>query len=179
MGLLNLLFGGADPAPLQPERPRPVSATPAPQGVCAPCGGMLLAMADIPDPVFASGAMGPALGIKPAEGVVYAPVTGTITVCTHTLHAVGLHSDEGVDILIHVGVDTVNMKSAGFCGFVREGEHVQAGEALMTMDLARITEAGYSDVVITVITNAEKFDNVVTRSPAQVAAGEQIMDITA
>ncbi len=177
MGLLDKLFGKVDARVEPPARPEPVAVEPSPSGIYATCDGELMHMPDLPDPVFASGAMGVAVGIKPAHGVVHAPVSGTITLMTGTLHALGIRSDEGVDILIHVGVDTVNMKGDGFHGFVEQGQHVVAGESLMTMDLDRIAEAGYSDVVILVVINSDEYASVIPAPAGPVVAGAQVMTV--
>lgn len=170
-----MLFGEPDEVEQKPEAPQPITVCEAPLTAYAPCTGDLIAMADLPDPVFAAGVMGQAVGISPREGVVYAPVSGTVTLLTHTLHAVGLESDDGLQILIHVGVDTVNLRGEGFHGFVQQGQRVRAGEPLLVMDLALIAEAGYSDVVITAVSNTDEFVSVVAPGPGIVAAGEQVL----
>lgn len=175
MGLLELLFGKVEEAPRMPTRPSAVAVDKVEGGVYATCPGTLMRMEDLPDPVFASGAMGVAVGVKPSEGVVYAPVSGYVTIVTGTLHALGLSADEGTQVLIHVGVDTVNMKGDGFCCFVEKGQHVWAGEALMTMDLDKIAKAGYSDVTITVVTNSDDYASVASAAPGEVAAGSLVM----
>lgn len=176
MGLLDKLFGKVERKPVV-DRPAPLDIQPASDVVCAAASGQLMAMADIPDPVFACGAMGPAVGIKPDNGIVYAPVTGTITLTTGTLHALGLRSDDGAEILLHMGVDTVNMKGDGFTGFVEKGQHVRAGEALLVMDLDKVAAAGYSDVVITVVTNADEFSSIASAAAGTIGAGERIMTV--
>ncbi|MEE1273041.1 MAG: PTS glucose transporter subunit IIA [Olegusella sp.] len=172
MGLFDKFKKAAKPA-----KPAAITVEAAPTAVYAPVPGTGVAMADLPDPVFASGAMGKAYGIVPTEGVVYAPVAGTITATTQTLHALGLASDDGIEVLIHVGVDTVNMKGDGFTGFVKQGDHVAAGEPLMTFDIAKIKKAGYATDVITVITNTDEFKSVEPAAPAEVAAGAKIFDV--
>ncbi len=163
--------------PAAPAKPAAVTVEAVPTAIYAPTPGAGEAMADLPDPVFASGAMGKAYGIVPSEGVVYAPVTGTISATTPTLHALGLASDDGIEVLIHVGVDTVNLKGDGFTSFVKQGDHVVAGEPLMTFDIAKIKKAGYATDVITVITNTDEFKSVEPVEPAEVAAGAKIFDV--
>lgn len=158
-------------------KPSAVHIDAVPTAVYATAAGEGMAMADIPDPVFASGAMGKAYGIKPSEGVVYAPVNGTVTVVAQTLHALGISSDDGVEVLIHIGVDTVTMKGDGFTSFVEKGQHIVAGEPLLTFDREKIAAAGFSDVVITVITNGDDLKDVEPVAPKTVAAGDKIFDI--
>lgn len=176
MGLLDALFGKVEhEEESTPDLPASVEVGETAGVVYAPCTGELIPMERIPDPVFASGAMGPAVGIKPAHNVLYAPVTGEITVLPNTLHAIGLHSDEGIDVLIHAGVDTVNLRGACFSGFVHNGQHVKAGEPLMTMDLGQIETAGYSDVVIVVVLNAADFASVIPTVQTEVVAGRELL----
>lgn len=175
MSLLELLFGEGEGVPEAPERPGSLALDIRPLSVYAPVTGTTMPMADIPDPVFASGAMGQTVGIKPDEGVVYAPVSGTVTLITHTLHAIGLESDEGLQILIHLGVDTVKLRGDGLHGFVQQGQHVKAGEPLAVMNLVRIAEAGYSDVVITAVSNSEDFASVTIAEQGCVSAGDRIL----
>ena len=170
MGFLDKLFGSKKPA-----KPEAISVTTEKGAVYAPVAGKVEAMENIPDPVFASGAMGPCVGIWPVDGNVYAPVSGTVT--ANMPHAFGFLGDDGVEVLIHVGVDTVNMKGDGFTGFVKQGDHVAAGEPLMTFDIAKIKKAGYATDVITVITNTDEFKSVEPAAPAEVAAGAKIFDV--
>ena len=163
--------------PAAPAKPTAITVEAVPTAVYAPTPGAGVAMADLPDPVFASGAMGKAYGIVPTEGVVYAPATGTITATTPTMHALSIHTDDGIDVLIHVGVDTVNMKGDGFTSFVEKDAHVVAGEPLMTFDIAKIKKAGYATDVITVITNTDEFKSVEPVESAEVAAGAKIFDV--
>ena len=177
MGLLDVLFGKVEGVSEEPTRPPAAHVDETAGGLYASCSGTLMHMADVPDPVFASGAMGMAVGIKPSEGIVYAPASGVMTIITGTLHALGLRADDGMQILIHVGVDTVNMKGDGFHCFVEKGQHVRAGEALMTMDLDKIAEAGYSDVTITVVTNTDDYAAVTPVAPGEVSAGSLVMTV--
>jgi glucose-specific phosphotransferase system IIA component len=176
MGFLDKLFGKSTPA-ATPAKPAPVTVDAVPQAVFAPANGTGVAMKDIPDPVFSAGAMGVAFGVKPSDGVIYAPVTGTITATTPTLHAVGLTSADGIEVLIHVGVDTVEMKGDGFTGFVERGQSVVAGEALMKVDLAKIAAAGHPDVVITVITNSDEYASIEPAEPTALSAGDKIFTV--
>ncbi len=173
MGLFDVFKKKA--APAKPAKPAKLDVTAAPGTVLAVANGKLMNMEDIPDPVFASGAMGKAVGIKPAEGVVYAPVSGTIT--AGMPHAQGLVSEDGTEVLIHVGIDTVNMKGDGFTVFTEKGQQVQAGEPLLTFDLDKVAKAGYSDVIITVITNTDDFKSVDPVEPGDVKAGDKAFDI--
>ncbi len=121
--------------------------------VNAPVMGKVVPAAEIPDPAFAGEAMGPSVGIQPEDGTVYAPFDGSVAMVFPTNHAVGLISNDGVELLIHVGVDTVNMNGEGFESFVKQGDAVTLGQKLLTFDRDAIKKAGYSDCVIVAITN--------------------------
>lgn len=131
----------------------PVTLTAAAKGTFVP-------MEKIPDEVFSQGILGTCCGIDPVEGVVYAPVSGRVSQLSDTLHAIGIEGDGGVEILIHVGIDTVEMKGDGFTSKVKEGERVEQGQVLLTMDLEKIKSAGHPAVVITVVINSADFSSV-------------------
>ncbi|MBQ1405990.1 MAG: PTS glucose transporter subunit IIA [Oscillospiraceae bacterium] len=133
--------------------------------------GTAVEMADIPDPVFSSGAMGEARGVKPAVGEVYAPIGGKITQLAETGHAIGIEADGGLEVLIHVGVDTVAMNGEGFRTKVRQGDRVEKGSLLLTMDLDAIAKAGHSDVVITCVVNSDDFASVEPTAEIELAPG--------
>ena len=144
--------------------------------IYAPVSGKVVALENVPDPVFAGGMLGQGLGIWPSEGVVYAPVSGTITATTPTVHAFGITADSGEEVLIHVGVDTVEMKGDGFVALVEQGQHVEVGQPLMTFDLDKVKDAGHPEVVILAITNSSEYSNVEIFAAADqsVSAGEKV-----
>ena len=181
VGLLEMLFGAPEAMPRRPQRPAPIEVSCQPLCVYAPVTGETMPTGEIPDPIFASGAMGHVIGIKPFASVVRAPVTGTVALTTGTLHAIGLRSDDGLEILIHLGVDTVNLLGEAFVGYVRQGERVHAGEALIEMDLSRIAAAGCSDVVIMALTNTSEFEvaESLPQGHGRVVAGERVMSCKA
>ena len=116
--------------------------------------------------------------IKPEIDTIYSPVDGEVTVTTGTLHALGLMGDNGVEILIHVGIDTVEMRGDGFTGFVNKGDRVKAGQALMTFDRSKIIAAGKQDDVIMVVTNTTDLPKVEPVSPQHINAGEVAVVVT-
>ena len=122
---------------------------PEPVSLAAPADGMLVPMKDIPDPAFSSGILGECAGIEPENGKVYAPCDGTVSSVAETKHAVTLLMADGRKILIHAGIDTVQLRGEGFTVFVREGDAVAAGDLLLEADLEKIREAGLSPMVIT------------------------------
>ena len=123
--------------------------------VLAPIRGKVLAQADIPDETFAQGILGPGCGIEPTGKTVYAPFDGTVNQVASTLHAVGLTSEDGIEILVHVGMDTVEMNGKGFKALVKEGDKVKAGTPLLKVDLDAIRAAGHPTATAIIVTNGD------------------------
>ena len=119
------------------------------EGIRSPAEGELVPMAEIPDPVFSGGVMGECVGVIPANGKIYAPVSGTVTTVAATGHAVSLRGN-GEEILVHAGLDTVRLKGEGFRVHVSEGEHVKQGQLIMEMDPELIRARGYNPMIIVV-----------------------------
>jgi PTS system beta-glucosides-specific IIC component len=140
----------------------PVQASTAPGTVevLAPVAGEAVALADVQDKVFASGAMGKGLGIVPADGRIHAPITGTIKAAMKTGHAFGIKSDDGVEVLVHIGIDTVQLQGRGFQAAVTRGQQVHAGDLLAVVDLSLVAEAGYDTTTLVMITNTAQLQNV-------------------
>lgn len=156
------------------RQPPALDATYESGRVLAPATGELVAMEDIPDAPFAAGLRGEAVGIWPDGGVVYAPVTGTVTQAMS--HALVMETDDGLEVLVHVGVDVVEMRGEGFHGFCRKGDVVGVGECLLTFDRAKVAKAGHPDIVV--VSVAGKRIERAERVPAgAVRAGEPVLAI--
>ena len=121
-------------------------------------------------PALASGSLGDGCGVRPPGGTVYAPLSGTVKMVFPTGPAVGIVSTAGMELLIHVGLNTVEMNGAGFHALVSAGQTVQAGDPLLTFDRAKIREAGYDSTVIMVAGNHKDFPPFQMRPPRTVAA---------
>lgn len=143
--------------------------------VGAPAEGTVVPMEQIPDETFSTGVLGMGVGIQSAKGVVVAPFSGTVTQVADTGHAIGLASRDGLELLIHVGVDTVDMNGKGFAPKVKEGDTVRAGQLLLTFDKKAIAAAGHPDVVVIMLTNADEYKNVACAPAGAVTAGTQII----
>ena len=126
----------------------------------SPLKGSVVALADVPDVGFASGRVGAGVGIDPSEGLVRAPADCKVLMTFPTGHAIGLKTDDGVEILIHIGIDTVSMEGKGFEVLVNKGDEVRAGDALVKFDIEVIKEAGYSPITPVLVTNYKKFGAV-------------------
>lgn len=144
----------------------------------AECKGTVVPMENIPDEVFSQGILGQCIGIDPAEGKVFAPVDGEITQAPDSGHALGLMSTGGVEVLIHVGVDTVDMNGDGFTPRVKEGDKVKKGQLLLEMDLDKIAAAKHPAVVITVITNTDEFAAVEGVASGTVEPGTDLLKVS-
>ncbi|PLR66810.1 MULTISPECIES: PTS sugar transporter subunit IIA [Bacillaceae] len=139
--------------------------------VYAPLTGSLLNLEDVPDPVFSQKMMGDGMAIEPAEGVLVSPVDGEIIQLFHTKHAIGIKSATGMELLLHIGLETVSMNGEGFEAFVKEGDKVKVGDKLITFDLNLIKEKAASTITPIIITNGDIIENVVKSDLGQVARG--------
>ncbi|MBQ7200878.1 MAG: PTS glucose transporter subunit IIA, partial [Eubacterium sp.] len=126
--------------------------------IYAPLKGNVIPYDKIPDPTFASGVLGKGVGIEPEVGEVVAPFDGTVSSVTDTKHAIGISGPQGMELLIHVGVDTVNMEGDGFEMFVGEGDTVKAGQKLISFDIEKIKAAGYSPTTAVLLTNSDDYE---------------------
>ncbi|MDE7031249.1 MAG: PTS glucose transporter subunit IIA, partial [Lachnospiraceae bacterium] len=123
----------------------------------SPIKGTIISREEIPDETFASGILVYGVGIDPETGEVVAPFDGEIVSVTDTRHAVGISGPDGMEVLIHVGIDTVNMNGDGFALFVAAGDKVTTGQKLMTFDIAKIRAAGYSTTTAVLLANSDDY----------------------
>ena len=158
---LTLAFGGIN-APAKNQAAAAVVADYA-ETLAAPVKGTLVALSDVPDEVFASGTMGQGIAIEPEEDVVKSPVAGTVSLVYPTGHAIGITSDKGAEILIHIGIDTVNLKGKHFKALIEQGQKVTVGTPLVEFDYQAIQAAGYAPTVTMIVTNSDQYQ-VETRS---------------
>lgn len=143
----------------------------------SPIKGKVLDIREIPDDAFASGALGQGVGINPSEGKVYAPCDGKVSMVFNTKHAIGLESNKGAEVLIHVGINTVNLDGLYFDVKVKEGAIIRKGDLLMEFDLEAIKNAGYSVVTPVLITNTDDYQNIESNTGTKVVMGETIIAI--
>ncbi|MCA0294840.1 MAG: beta-glucoside-specific PTS transporter subunit IIABC [Actinobacteria bacterium] len=145
----------------------------------APCTGEAVPLDTVSDPVFASLAMGPGVGVIPASGEIVAPCSGTVMVAMDSGHAFGIRTDDGVEVLVHVGIDTVKLKGVGFTNPVAVGTRVEAGQHLVTADLTAIKAAGYDTAVVVAVTNHTKLGDVTPFGVGPVVVGEPVLAVAA
>jgi len=150
----------APAAPLVDMASQPVVIEVGADKVKSPAVGTLVPQDQIPDATFASGVLGAGLGITPSKGIVVAPVDGTISTVAESKHAIGISTESGLELLIHVGVDTVQMNGDGFSPAVAEGDTVKQGDLLLNFDIDKIHKAGYADTVVFLLTNSDDYNDV-------------------
>ena len=148
------------------------------QTLVAPTAGEAVPLASVPDPVFSTGALGEGFGVRPGSGDVVAPVGGAVTMVAGTGHAVGITTDDGLEVLLHLGVDTVELEGRPFALTVAAGQRVRAGEALGTMDLEQIREAGKDTTAIVAVTNSAAKGVALELTAGPVAAGARVASLT-
>ena len=144
-----------------------------------PIVGDVVALSNVNDPVFSSGAMGQGIAVKPSQDVVYAPADAEVTIVFPTGHAYGLRTANGAEILIHVGIDTVTMNGDGFEAKVAQGDKVKAGDVLGTFDSAKIAAAGLDNTTMVIVTNTADFASVNPVASGSVAKGDAIIEVKA
>ena len=144
-----------------------------------PIVGDVVALSNVNDPVFSSGAMGQGIAVKPSQDVVYAPADAEVTIVFPTGHAYGLRTTNGAEILIHVGIDTVSMNGEGFEAKVAQGDKVKAGDVLGTFDSAKIAAAGLDNTTMVIVTNTADFTSVNPVASGSVAKGDAIIEVKA
>ena len=144
-----------------------------------PIVGDVVALSNVNDPVFSSGAMGQGIAVKPSQDLVYAPADAEVTIVFPTGHAYGLRTANGAEILIHVGIDTVSMNGEGFNHKVAQGDKVKAGDVLGTFDSAKIAAAGLDNTTMVIVTNTAEFASVNPVASGLVAKGDAIIEVKA
>lgn len=145
--------------------------------IMAPLAGTVVPLSEVPDPVFAGGTMGPGAAIEPTGDTVYSPGAGTVAAAQPTGHAFGIVLDGGIEVLIHVGIDTVNLGGVGFDVKVKNGDKVELGTPLVTFDRAVIEKAGYPLITPVIVLNADDFGEIRPVLEGTVAPGDPIIDV--
>ena len=178
----------AAPAPVAAPAAPAAEAAPAPAfsdeavadlTLTAPMAGELVALSDVADEAFAAGALGPGIAVSPAAGaVVVAPCDGKVSVAFPTGHAYGIKSASGVQVLIHIGMDTVKLEGKGFTPRVAKGDVVKRGDVLAEVDWDVIREAGYDTITPMVVTNKKKFGEITPAAPGPVGITDTVVTVS-
>ena len=147
--------------------------------IFAPASGEIVALEKVPDPVFSQKMMGEGIAIVPAEGKIVSPVDGEVIQVPETKHAIGIRSEDGMEILIHVGLETVSLKGQGFDAKVQTGDQVSVGQALLDFDLAYVKENAENIITPIVITNSSNLDKEYTMTTEKEGSAGETVIITA
>ena len=145
--------------------------------IVAPIKGEAVPSSSVNDPTFGEEMLGKGMAIKPAEGKVYAPFDGTVAMVFETKHALSLISNEGAEVLIHVGLDTVMLKGEHYTAHVENGAAMKKGDLLLEFDMEAIAAAGYDTITPVVICNADDYKDVVRVTGKQVQPGDTVMEL--
>ena len=171
----TLYGGGAAKVEEKAEEAAPAPKEIQQEIIASPLIGNVVPLDQVPDQVFASGAMGKGIAIDPTDGVVVAPAKATVNLVFPTGHAIGLTTENGAELLIHIGMDTVSLAGKGFKTYVEAGEVVEAGQKLIEFDLATIREAKLPVITPVIVTNTADFNDVLTTKEARVNTGDYLL----
>lgn len=171
----NLYGGGAAKVEEKAEEEAPAPKEIQQEIIASPLIGNVVPLDQVPDQVFASGAMGKGIAIDPTDGVIVAPAKATVNLVFPTGHAIGLTTENGVELLIHIGMDTVSLAGKGFKTYVEAGDVVEAGQKLIEFDLATIRDAKLPVITPVIVTNTADFDDVLTTKEARVNTGDYLL----
>lgn len=169
MGVFDFLKGNKGNE--EPKDPKAVLTNPV--------NGKVLPIEDVDDPVFSQKMMGDGFGVVPNDGEVYSPGYGKVVSVFPTQHAVGLELDNGVEVLVHIGIDTVELEGGPFDTLVKEGDKVTPDTKLSTVDLAGLEAAGKPNTVIVVFTNMDQIENYDLSTTGETTQGSEIGSVTA
>ncbi|MBA0198016.1 PTS glucose transporter subunit IIA [Pectobacterium brasiliense] len=161
------------------KKPQAAAGQTEQQAIMSPLSGKLVALSDINDDVFSQGLLGQGVAIIPDKGEVVAPVSGEIITFLESKHAVGIRTDNGLELLIHVGLDTVNLNGKHFTGHIKPGDRVSAGDRLISFDLHEIMRLGYDPITPVVIINSDDYASVVCTAPQPLAQLDTIIKVNA
>lgn len=145
--------------------------------ILAPVSGRVVPMSEVNDPTFSQEILGKGVAIIPSEGRVVAPASGEVVVMFETKHAVSLRTDGGTELIIHIGLDTVNLKGDYFTAHVKQGDHVKAGDLLVEFEMDSIKEAGYDVITPIIICNTPDYPNMACHVGKEVKALDPVIDL--
>ena len=145
--------------------------------ILAPLDGKVISLKEVPDPTFSQGLMGKGIAIEPSDGVLVSPIDGTITLLFETKHAIGIETDSGVELLIHIGIDTVKMNGEGFKSFIKQGERVTAGQKLIEFDLDLVKVKSPSAITMILVTNVDDMKYVEPLNVDNVKQGDKLLSV--
>ena len=143
----------------------------------SPVSGTVIPLSEVDDPVFSQEIMGKGVGIRPTEGKLYAPINGTVATVFPTGHAIGIETDEGVEVLLHIGIDTVSLNGKGFHKVVNQGDRVNVGDLLVEFNSEEIKNAGLKDTTMMLVTNQGDYTEVKEITMGDVQVGDELISL--
>lgn len=176
-GDLETVEAATVPTPEAPVSSTVSATTAKDQELNSPLAGQVVALADVEDKVFSSGAMGQGVAINPTIGEIIAPADAEVKLLFPTKHAIGLTTEDGAELLIHIGMDTVELEGKNFTSYVQQGDKVKAGQKLISFDMAAIKAAGYSLVTPIIVTNSTDYSSVLSTDAAEVSATDLLIEV--
>lgn len=151
--------------------------TPEKNCVYAPVSGLAKPLAEVNDKMFSQGLLGKGIAIEPEADAVYAPISGKITVAPKSCHAVAVTSSDGMEVLVHIGINTVDLNGKFFKGFAAKGDEVRAGQKLIEFDRKKIRAAGYDIITPVIVANSDDYEDVLTITGRQVSDLEKVIEV--
>lgn len=166
-----------DAEKVKPEEGNENISTGTSQEIYAPLTGEMIPLTEVKDEVFSSESMGKGVAVIPSEGKIYAPFDGKVEALFPTGHAVGLVSNDGVEVLIHVGIDTVNLDGKGYKKLVEQDAEVKKGQPLIEFDIDVIKEAGYDITTMVIVSNTDEYEDVCPKTCNKIKAGDTAIKV--
>lgn len=145
--------------------------------ILAPVSGKVIPMSQVADPTFSQEILGKGVAVIPSEGRIAAPASGEVVVMFETKHAVSIKADNGAELIVHIGLDTVNLKGEYFEAHVKQGDRVKAGDLLVTVDLEKVKDAGYDVTTPVIICNTPDFPDMVCHTGMEVKAQDPVIEL--
>ncbi len=145
--------------------------------IAAPVSGQLIPMSQVNDPTFSQEILGKGVAIIPEEEEIKSPVNGTVTMVFDTKHAIGLKGDNGAELIIHIGLNTVELNGEYFTALIKEGQKVKVGTPLIRFEKDKIREKGYDTVTMVLVTNTPEFPDMVCKAGMDVKAGDVVIEL--
>ena len=145
--------------------------------IYAPLSGEYVKIEDIPDPVFAQKMMGEGFGINPTNGEVVSPIDGKVDNVFPTKHAIGLKAENGLELLVHIGLDTVQLNGEGFEVLINENDSLQQGQPILKFDKVLLDSKDYDSIIPVIITNSAEFSEIITTTESQIVTNNELLTI--
>lgn len=145
--------------------------------ITSPVKGELIDITTLNDAVFSECMMGKSIAVNPKDNKVVSPVDGVVELVFETGHAIGLKNKEGIELLLHLGIDTVQLKGKYFHVLVKQGDTIKQGQVLAEYEVEKIKEEGYNPVAILIVTNSDKWSDILYESPKEVTTNDKVMEI--